>query len=151
MDESLRFKAVDDIFSGRRRGNQLMASGQGITVEEARLLWASRDMTEITWLDLDDNRLGDDGVRELSECAFLGNVQYLNLNHNGISDEGIKVLAKSPHLKKLKRLHLKDNPISGEGILALFNSETLESLSNFQLHEGWSCKKMEGWRYKSRD
>jgi Ran GTPase-activating protein (RanGAP) involved in mRNA processing and transport len=81
----------------------------------------------------------------------LENVQYLNLNHNGISDEGIKILAQSPHLKKLKRLHLKDNPINGEGILALFNSEALENLSNFQLHEGWSCKKREGWRYKTRD
>ncbi len=151
MNESLRFKTVNDIFTGRRRGNQLMASGQGITTEEARLLWASSDMTEITWLDLDDNRLGDVGVGELSECVFLENVQYLNLNHNGISDEGIKILAQSPHLKKLKRLHLKDNPINGEGILALFNSEALENLSNFQLHEGWSCKKREGWRYKTRD
>lgn len=136
-----------DLFSGRLRGNQLMLSGQGITPEVARLLWNSPRMKEVSWLDLDDNRLGDEGVIELSRCEFLINVQYLNLNKNGITDKGLTALAQSKCLPKLKRLHLKNNPIGGEGIISLFNSPNLEGLQTFQLHDGWTCKKREGWRY----
>ena len=93
-----------------------------------------------------DNNLGDQGVQELVECSFLENVQYLNLNQNNVSDEGLKFLAKAKYLGKLKRLHLKGNPIKGEGVIALFNSDML--LSTFQINDGWTCKKKEGWRYK---
>jgi len=48
----------------------------------------------------------------------------------------------------LKRLHLKDNSIEGKGVVALFSSENLDSLSTFQINDGWTCKKREGWRYK---
>ena len=84
---------------------------------------------------------------ELAECDLLKNVQYLNLNQNGITDEGLTFLSKSKFLTKLKRLHLKNNLIEGPGILSLFGSETLGCLSTFQIHDGWTCKKMDGWRY----
>ncbi len=143
-----QFNTAEDIFAGRLRGNQLMASGIALTPDVIRLLWTSETMKEITWLDLDDNQLGDEGVRELADCELLANVQYLNLNKNGVTDEGLIHLARSKYLTKLKRLHLKDNAIQGPGILALFDSETLENLSTFQSHDGWTCKKKEGWRYR---
>ena len=124
-----------------------MASGISLTSESARLLWASSRMIEVTWLDLADNQLGDVGITELANCDLLGNVQYLNLNRNGVTDEGLTYLSKSKYLTKLKRLHLKNNLIKGLGILNLFNSETLKNLSTFQIHDGWTCKKMDGWRY----
>lgn len=148
MNENCRFNSVEEIFEGRLRGNQLMLSGKGLSAEEARLLWQATKMLEISWLDLDDNNLGDQGVQELAECAFLENVQYLNLNQNDLSDEGLKSLANAKHLGKLKRLHLKGNPAEGKGIISLFNSEALVNLSTFQVHDGWTCKKREGWRYK---
>ncbi|KMP12601.1 hypothetical protein UR09_00810 [Candidatus Nitromaritima sp. SCGC AAA799-A02] len=148
MTTNTRFDSAEAIYEGRLRGNQLMASGIALTPDTARLLWNSERMREITWLDLDDNRLGDEGVRELAECERLVNVQYLNLNKNGVTDEGLEALARSKYLTRLKRLHLKGNPIEGPGILALFDSETLENLSTFQFHDGWTCKKREGWRYK---
>ena len=151
MNENSRFENVEAIFEGRLRGNQLMLSGKGLTPEEARLLWQSPRMQEVSWLDLDDNNLGDQGVQELVDCAFLENVQYLNLNQNSVSDEGLKFLAKAKHLSKLKRLHLKENFINGEGIISLFNSETLVSLATFQIDEGWTCTKREGWRYKPQN
>ena len=138
---------AEDIFDGRLRGNQLMASGIPLTPESARYLWSSQRMTEITWLDLADNQLGDIGLIELAECDLLKNVQYLNLNQNGVTDEGLTWLSKSKVLSKLKRLHLKNNLIKGHGVLDLFNSETLLDLSTFQVHDGWTCKKMDGWRY----
>ena len=95
MNPNCRFENVEAIFEGRLRGNQLMLSGKGLTHEEARLLWQSPRMQEVSWLDLDDNNLGDQGVQELVECSFLENVQYLNLNQNNVSDEGLKFLALS--------------------------------------------------------
>lgn len=150
MTTNTRFNTAEDIFEGRLRGNQLMASGIALTPEVVRLLWSSERMKEITWLDLDDNQLGDEGVRELADCELLINVQYLNLNKNGVTDEGLRHLARSKYLTKLKRLHLKNNPIEGPGIPALFDSETLANLSTFQFHDGWTCKKREGWRYNSQ-
>nr|NIP99796.1 hypothetical protein [Nitrospinaceae bacterium]NIR53919.1 hypothetical protein [Nitrospinaceae bacterium]NIS84336.1 hypothetical protein [Nitrospinaceae bacterium]NIT81140.1 hypothetical protein [Nitrospinaceae bacterium]NIU43422.1 hypothetical protein [Nitrospinaceae bacterium] len=41
MNENLRFQDVEALFEGRKRGNQLMASGIHLTPEEARLLWTS--------------------------------------------------------------------------------------------------------------
>ncbi len=146
----MRFKDSDDLFSGRLRGNQLMLSSLGLDPKTARLLWNSPRMKEITWLDLDDNQLGDDGVSELAGCVHLVNVQYLNLNSNEVSDAGLKKLSQSKYLLKLKRLHLKHNQIRGEGILALLESEALEGLQTVQFHEGWTCKRMEGWKYKSK-
>ena len=151
MNDNCRFKDVEEIFEGRLRGNQLMLSGKGLNAEEARLLWQSPRMQEISWLDLDDNNLEDQGVQDMVECAYLENVQYLNLNHNSVSDEGLKFLAKAKYLGKLKRLHLKKNSINGEGLISLFNSETLVSLATFQIDEGWTCKKREGWRYKPQN
>ena len=145
---SEKITGLESILEGRLRGNQMMLSGLGLTPAEARLLWQSPMMREISWLDLDDNRLGDEGVSDLAECRFLGNVQYLNLNSNGITDVGISTLAQSVQLAKLKRLHLKHNPIKGEGVVALFSSQTLEGLQTFQVNDGWTCKKRDGWRYK---
>ena len=138
---------AEDIYKGRLRGNQLMASGIPLTPKSARLLWVSARMKEVTWLDLADNQLGDVGLIELANCDLLANIQYLNLNKNGVTDEGLTYLSSSKHLTKLKRLHLKNNLIEGPGIMALFDSETLENLSTFQIHDGWICKKMDGWRY----
>ena len=119
-----QIKIVGDIFKGRLRGNQLMASGVPLIPGSARLLWASPRMMEVTWLDLGDNQLGDEGVQDLANCELLINVQYLNLSKNGITDKGLSFLAKSKYLTNLKRLHLKNNSIQGSGLLSLFNSVT---------------------------
>jgi len=146
-----KFNDVEELFKGRIRGNQLIASGVTLTPDEAKLLWISERMKEISWLDLADNNLGNQGVKELAECELLENLQYLNLNNNQVGDEGLVFLANSPYLKNLKHLHLKDNLINGEGIIALFQSSTLENLQKFNINDGWSCRKREGWRYKSKN
>jgi len=147
MVQRKKFTDAESIFEGRLRGNQAMLSGLGLTPEEARLLWQAPRMKEVSWLDLDDNLLGDEGVAELAQCELLDNVQYLNLNKNGVTDAGLQKLAESKCLPKLKRLHLKHNSIEGPGVIALFESQTLDGLTTFQINEGWTCKKREGWRY----
>jgi len=147
MAQRTQFTDVESIFEGRLRGNQAMLSGVGLTMEEARLLWQTPRMKEVSWLDLDDNQLGDAGLAELAECEYLENIQYLNLNKNGLTDKGLQTLAQSKCLPKLKRLHLKGNAIEGPGVMALFESQTLDGLTTFQVNEGWTCKKRDGWRY----
>ena len=44
MPQDTRFENVEMIFEGCLRGNQLMLSGKGLTVEEAKLLWESPSM-----------------------------------------------------------------------------------------------------------
>ncbi len=89
MPQKKRFKNVEIIFEGRLRGNQLMLSGKDLTAEEAKLLWESPKMIEVSWLDLADNNLGDNGIRGLVDCPSLENIQYLNLNKNGICYQGL--------------------------------------------------------------
>ena len=72
MNENCRFENVEAIFEGRLRGNQLMLSGKGLTPEEARLLWQAPKMREVSWLDLDDNNLGDQGGQGISRMCFFG-------------------------------------------------------------------------------
>lgn len=146
-----RFSSYEELVAGRSRGNQLMVSGMGLTPDEAQLLWTSPQLREISWLDLEDNRLGDAGVAGLAGCEHALNLQVLSLSKNQISDAGVMALAASPHLAKLKRLHLKNNPIKGPGIIALFESPALDNLTIFHINSGWSCRKREGWRYKSQD
>lgn len=142
-----KFTDVEALFEGRLRGNQAMLSGLGLTPEEACLLWRTDRMLEVSWLDLDDNKLGDEGIGDLAVCENLVNIQYLNLNRNDVTDAGLLKLAESKCLPKLKRLHLKHNSIEGPGIVALFESQTLDGLTTFQVNEGWTCKKRDGWRY----
>ncbi len=151
MTEETRYKSFEELVGGRLRGNQLMLSGIGLTAEEARFLWESPRLLEVSWLDLEDNNLGDQGVSDLARSENAANIQMLSLTKNDITDEGLKYLAESPHLNKLTRLHLKKNNIVGEGVLSLFESPALENLSIFHINDGWSCKKRDGWRYRVRD
>ena len=135
----------DVVIYSFERGNKLRTITRAASAVHDGEKWTLEDATV---LDLDDNRLGDEGINDLSQCEFLENIQYLNLNSNGITDAGISLLAKTTKLQKLKRLHLKNNSIIGEGVVALFNSPTLEGLQTFQINDGWTCKKRDGWRYK---
>ena len=78
MSQKIRFDNVEIILKGRLRGNQLMLSGKDLTAEEAKLLWESPKMKEISWLDLADNNLGDEGIRGLVDCPALENIQYFS-------------------------------------------------------------------------
>ena len=87
-------------------------------------------------------------VNTASKCGFTPQYEGLEEMYKELHDQGLEILAKAKFLGKLKRLHLKDNPIEGKGVVALFSSENLDSLSTFQINDGWTCKKREGWRYK---
>ena len=82
MAQRKQFKDVESIFEGRLRGNQAMLSGLGLTTEEARLLWQTPRMQEVSWLDLDDNQLGDAGLADSSPSDGFNEIRD---RHKGLN------------------------------------------------------------------
>ena len=58
----------------------------------------------------------------------LKKLKKLNLNFNRIGDEGAKAIARSPRLANLESLKLGQNKIGTEGARALNESENLRNL-----------------------
>ena len=87
-----KFEDVESIFEGRLRGNQLMLSGLSIGPEKANLLWDSPRMQEVTWLDLDDNRL---------ENLFREQVDALD---QGSSSTATRAESHGPHEGLLRHI-----------------------------------------------
>jgi hypothetical protein len=61
-------------------------------------------------LNLDDNRLGDEGVQALAEAPQLVGLTELRLRSAGITDVEAQILVRSPHLRHLALLDLLGNP-----------------------------------------
>jgi uncharacterized protein (TIGR02996 family) len=97
-----------------------------------KALFASDTLARLTRLDLNDNKLGDDGVRALAGCAHLANLTRLDLANNEISASGAQALALSPHLANLTVLDLSSNTI-GEGATAIATSPHLKKLKELFL------------------
>ena len=62
-------------------------------------------------LDLENRKLGAEGIVSLSGLERLSQVTILVLGDNGIGDEGVAALCDSPYLSQVKTLNLKSNNI----------------------------------------
>lgn len=69
-------------------------------------------------LNLEDNRLGDEGAAWLASAPW-GALVHLNLSCNEIADAGARALAKAPGLTSLETLNLWCNEVGEEGQRAL--------------------------------
>ena len=79
-------------------------------------------------LDLEKERLGDKGAKELSQFKILTKVRNLILGDNEIGDDGVRALANSPYLAYLRVLNLKSNNITALGAKALAESKAYPKL-----------------------
>jgi uncharacterized protein (TIGR02996 family) len=99
---------------------------QEVHLTEARdrmeCLAASPYLQRVTYLDLSNNLLRDQGAKWLANSPHLAHTLGLNLSSAGIGDAGIKALAASPHLTSLRELYLSDNRISNNGARAMAQS-----------------------------
>lgn len=75
-----------------------------------------------------DSRIGDEGLRKLSESKVLKNIYALSLQSCGITHTGLESLLQSPFIKNLKILDLSGNRIGDEGAEMLSTSENLRNL-----------------------
>ncbi|AJC48273.1 hypothetical protein IB642_05090 [Allofrancisella guangzhouensis] len=81
-------------------------------------------------IDLSNNKIGDKGIKYLSELKTL---DYLYLSNCGITDHGAKDIANN--ITNLKVLNLSKNSISLDGVTAivnkLINLESLDISENY--------------------
>ena len=66
-------------------------------------------------LILENRKLGDESVSQLSNLEVLSEVITLDLGENNISDTGVHTLVNSPYIENLKTLNLKSNNLTEEG------------------------------------
>jgi Ran GTPase-activating protein (RanGAP) involved in mRNA processing and transport len=104
-------------------------------------LTRSGALHQLTHLDLDFARIGDEGAEALAACPGLSQLRSLRISNTGIGDRGVAVLASSPHLGRLRVLDLSGpgNHLTDAGARALAESAGLGELRRLWL--GW-CEGM---------
>jgi len=65
-------------------------------------------LTNLTYLDMMRNSIGDHSVKIISECPSLSNLTTLRLSNTLIGNSSVSILSKSKHLTHLKHLDLDD-------------------------------------------
>lgn len=85
-------------------------------------------------LHLDENWIGEVGVRLLASAPWMAAVRELVLNRNQIGNDGLAALASSRHLCP-STLLLDRNQIGGDGVRALAASPWLGKVRSLTLYE----------------
>ena len=101
--------------------------------DKTGLLAASPILRRLTYLDLSNNFLRDQGARLLAESPNVVNLEGLNLSSTGMGDAGACALAASRHLIGLRELYLCDNRIGQTGLRALERSPLVRQLEVLSL------------------
>jgi len=134
-----------------------IATDPPVTIAGIRSLAATQTLTNITTLDLGNQRFTDDGVRailtspafaKLETVSFAGSaltarafelttgqakLRDVNLSQCVIGDAGAAALAKSPHFAKVERLDLRACEVSVKGIAALAAAPLAKHLHELNL------------------
>ncbi|XP_078361506.1 uncharacterized protein LOC144645842 [Oculina patagonica] len=74
------------------------------------------DNSQLTHLNLGYNRIGDEGVKQLSKVIVNSNLESLNLSGNNITDKGLNYLSDKLVNTKVKSLNLSYNNITDKGL-----------------------------------
>ena len=108
-------------------GNRLDVPGNRSDAEALGRLLVSPVMAGVAGLDLGDNRLGPDGLRELAVAQPAG-LRALHLMRTRPDDAGVRVLAASGLLIGLRVLSLAGNNLAAIAAKALAGSPALAGL-----------------------
>ncbi len=85
-------------------------------------------LSNLTHLNLNELKMGNDGAKALSESRFLSKLQCLELNGNWINDNGARAIAESKYFGNLTKISLVGNKIGDSGAHAIVNSSALLNL-----------------------
>lgn len=118
---------LSDIVAGRPEEEAL---------EVMSLFSSALEGSDLRYLNLSDNALGEKGIRAFEELLkSQSNLEELYLNNNGISEEAAKAVCELiPSTKKLKILHFHNNMTGDEGAVAIS-----ELLKKSPLLEDFRC------------
>jgi uncharacterized protein (TIGR02996 family) len=95
---------------------------------------AGSGWTNLRSLNLEYNRIDDEGLIALSRSPLTGRLATLNLSRNAITDEGAQALADGPPWPFLTRLDLSRNRISSAGARTLLESPSLRNVRRLLLY-----------------
>ena len=119
----------------------LIITHNRFNAEALKILVDSPMLSNIDYLHLGSNVLGDEGAKIVAESPLFAKVHTLNLECNSIGPEGAKALATSKTLTEVTSLSMVDNQVGDEGALAIAQSENLKNLT--YLHLGGNRVKSE--------
>jgi len=88
---------------------------------------------QLSSLNLADNEITDEGVKQLSNAVINSQLSSLNLAGNEITDEGVKQLSNAVINSQLSSLNLADNKITDEVVKQLSNAVINSQLSSLNL------------------
>ena len=100
--------------------------GQSKNISDDRIDALLGAKEHITWLDLNDTDLDDNGLKSLSQ---LSNLTKLNINRTKITDAGLTSVA---NLERLIVLNIYGTAVTDAGLEKLSDLKTLESLYLWQ-------------------
>jgi uncharacterized protein (TIGR02996 family) len=125
------------VFASRqlKRLKLLNFSHNEVGPQAGRLTAGSRLLGQLETLILDDCGLGDEGVQALVGSVRCGGLTSLRLKGNGLGAEGFQAVAASPHLGQLRQLDLGGHRVGAAGIRALTPARFLRSLLTLGLEE----------------
>lgn len=110
---------------------QLVLVNCNIGKDKAFQLANLPQMERLTVLNLENNRIGPEGVNAIAKAKFP-NLTHLNLAFNKIG-KGAEGIAKSENMPKLEILCLSNNEINNHGAIALGSSEHRKNLKILDL------------------
>lgn len=94
----------------------------------------SKNLANLTLLDLGNSRLQPDGLKMLFNSPLMGRLKGLLLAGCGVGVVEAVALARYPGVLQLDTLDLSDNWIGDEGAIALSESRHLAKLERFWVH-----------------
>ena len=103
---------------------------KSLSPEDIRTLVSSENLKNVTFLDLSNCDLRNEGAKYLLESPHLKSLTVLCLQNCGLLDEGVEHLC---HIKNLIELELSCNIIGLKGAQGLANSENSKSLKMLNL------------------
>ena len=102
-------------------------------VRELVKTWKGEKPRHLKRLSLGLNGIGPGGLRALLDDAWVGSLEDLALHHSALGDEGAHLIAECDALTGLRGLDLSSNGIGFDGFTALANAPHLASLERLTI------------------
>jgi serine/threonine protein kinase/hemoglobin-like flavoprotein/Ran GTPase-activating protein (RanGAP) involved in mRNA processing and transport len=128
-EDPQRFSEVPELIALR----SLSLDGLGAEASLIASLFHTPYLTNLEELSLKSNKLGDEGLIELSGISALGRLVRLSLQDNGIGFRGAAALATSPLAAHLSSLDLSFNELGDAGAEALADGKSWHQLQEIHL------------------
>lgn len=111
-----------------RNSKALKMAGMEVNEDEATYLSLYPDLSELEFLDLRKNFLGDTGLQAIAMSPVLTNLKELDLRNNQITRVGLEFLSRKTTLTQLEKLDLRSNKLGKRWEEKLKESERLPHL-----------------------